>query len=154
MWTGLPGAAHGRHAAQDRCSLYTEGETEARRGQQGTLPNMPELGRGRAGIQTQVAWCQTPSLTTTLHGLRAVGTGMALPRAADVFVDLWSSVGVVGLVATQPQTGCLPARRLTLSFLSSSKGLQLSGRHSLPALLGCHPSGASVSAKVTVPWPP
>ena len=35
-------------------SPYTEGETEAQRGQWRNLTNMPALGRGRAGIQTQV----------------------------------------------------------------------------------------------------
>lgn len=64
--------------------------------------------------------------------------------------------GVVGSVVTGPGpwTGCPPARPLALSFLSSSKELQLSGRHGLPALLGCCPSRTSAPAKVIVPGRP
>lgn len=58
--------------------------------------------------------------------------------------------GVVGSVVTGPGpwTGCPPARPLALSFLSSSKELQLSGRHGLPALLCCCPGRTSASAKL------
>lgn len=156
MWTGLLGGAHRRHATQYCYSPYTEGETEAQKGQLRKLPNMPELGRGLAGIPMQVAWQQTPALTTARHGLQASGRMNGWPFVGLLCLWLSGPLWGVGSVVTGPWaldrvSSCHASRPLFPFFQQRAAALRSARPPCPPRLL---PRQNFSPAKVIVPGRP